>query len=88
MTCTEKNGPLRVESSSERGKTMNMVGFAQKQGSDAETFGKYGRDEVVELAILLPAGRAEALVDLSRKRRESVAQILRGLIDQALAIES
>lgn len=45
------------------------------------------RDEVVELGLLLPASRAEALMNLSRKRHESVGQILRGLIEQALATE-
>jgi hypothetical protein len=39
---------------------------------------------VVEIALLLPANRVEALVDLSRRRQQSVGQILRGLIDRAL----
>ena len=42
-------------------------------------------DDVVEIGLFLPAHRAEALIALSRRRRESVAQILRGLIDQAIA---
>lgn len=42
-------------------------------------------DEVVEIGLFLPARRAEALIDLSRRRRQSVGQILRGLIDQAIA---
>jgi hypothetical protein len=40
--------------------------------------------EVVEIGLLLPASRADALVELSRRRQQSVAQILRSLIDRAL----
>jgi hypothetical protein len=40
--------------------------------------------EVVEIGLLLPASRADALVELSRRRQQSVAQILRNLIDRAL----
>jgi hypothetical protein len=32
----------------------------------------------------LPASRADALVELSRRRQQTVAQILRTLIDRAL----
>ena len=42
-------------------------------------------DDVVEIGLLLPASRAEALLNLSRQRRQSVGHILRGLIDQAVA---
>lgn len=43
-------------------------------------------DDVVEIGLFLPAHRAEALIALSRQRRQSVGQILRGLIDQAIAL--
>ena len=59
--------------------------MAPKVGSDALSLGMGRRDDVVEVALLLPAQRAEALVALARKRRESVGQILRTLIDRALA---
>ena len=42
-------------------------------------------DDVVEIGLFLPAHRAEALIALSRQRRQSVGQILRGLIDQAIS---
>ncbi len=42
-------------------------------------------DEVVEIGLLLPAHRAEALIALSRQRHQSVGQILRSLIDQAIS---
>jgi hypothetical protein len=41
--------------------------------------------EVVEIGLLLPASRADALIELSKRRKQSVAQILRALIDRALA---
>jgi hypothetical protein len=49
-----------------------------------------GRDDdaVIEIPLLLPAHRAEALVALSRTRQESVGQILRQMIDRALAAEA
>ncbi len=43
--------------------------------------------DVVELSLLLPKRRAEALLDMSIKRCESVAQILRQMIERALASE-
>jgi hypothetical protein len=61
--------------------------MAANQGKCALSLGTLGQDEIVELALLLPARRAEALLALARKRRQSVAQILRHLIDQALANE-
>jgi hypothetical protein len=51
---------------------------------DASKLGMAMRGEIVEIGLLLPAGRADALLELSRRRQQSVAQILRGLIDQAL----
>lgn len=48
---------------------------------------KDGGSEVVEIALLLPVRRAEALVALSRRRRQSVGVILRQLIDRALLDE-
>lgn len=42
-------------------------------------------NDVVEIGLLLPASRAEALLALSRQRHQSVGQILRGLIDQAIS---
>ena len=40
---------------------------------------------VVEIALLLPVNRAEALVELAHRRRQTVGQLLRRLIDRALA---
>ncbi|CAN5735676.1 hypothetical protein BH23PLA1_BH23PLA1_32870 [soil metagenome] len=42
-------------------------------------------DDVVEIGLLLPTRRAEALMALSQERRESVGQILRSLIERELA---
>lgn len=54
-------------------------------GTTSPSLFKDSAADVVELALLLPAKRAEALIDLSRRRRQSVGQILRQLIDDALA---
>jgi hypothetical protein len=61
--------------------------MAPTQGIAANPFGTGKRDEVVEIPLLLPASRIEALLDLSRRRHQSVAQILRSMIDRALAAE-
>jgi hypothetical protein len=40
---------------------------------------------VVEIGLLLPVSRTEALLALAHRRRQSVGQLLRHLIDRALA---
>jgi hypothetical protein len=40
--------------------------------------------DVVEIGLLLPISRVNALIELSRKKRLSVGQMLRDLIDRAL----
>lgn len=55
--------------------------------SDAAPLGPDTSPAVVEIALLLPANRAEALIALSRRRHESIAQILRQWIDRGLATE-
>lgn len=47
-----------------------------------------GQSEIVEVPLLLPTRRLEELVAMSRRRGISVAQILRQLIDQAIAAEA
>lgn len=54
-------------------------------GTDALLPGMSRRGPFVEITLLLPADRAAALLDLSRRRRRTVAQILRTLVDRALA---
>lgn len=39
---------------------------------------------VVEVSLVLPTERMDALLDLSRRREQSVGQLLRQLIDDAL----
>ena len=45
---------------------------------------KTAPSEVVEIGLLLPADWAVALVKLSEKRQQTVAQILRTLIERTL----
>jgi hypothetical protein len=40
--------------------------------------------EVVEVGLLLPKDWAVALIKLSEQRQQTVAQILRGLVERAL----
>jgi hypothetical protein len=40
--------------------------------------------DVVEIGLLLPTSRVNALIELSKKKHQSVGQILRGLIERAL----
>jgi hypothetical protein len=42
-------------------------------------------DEFVEIGLLLPRNRAAALLQLARDRHETVGQILRKLVDRAIA---
>jgi hypothetical protein len=55
----------------------------QAPGPIAEPHG-----EVVEVALLLPKRRADALRDLARRRRQSVGQILRALIEREVLAEA
>ena len=50
----------------------------------AASLGNGCSDDVVEINLLLPSGWANELIELSRERRQSVAQILRSMIGQAL----
>jgi hypothetical protein len=58
--------------------------MAAKESIVASHFGKNATDEFVEISLLVPTSRVEALLDLSRRSHQSVAQILRSLIDRAL----
>jgi hypothetical protein len=65
---------------------MDFPAIAMYRGKAAENLGRDDDAAVIEIPLLLPADRAEALVALSRSRRESVGQILRQMIDHALAL--
>jgi hypothetical protein len=45
-------------------------------------------EEVVEIGLLLPKNWADALIELSKRKQQSVGQILRRLIDRALTDEA
>jgi hypothetical protein len=61
--------------------------MASDTGTCANRIGTSSSDAVVEVALLLPANRMAALMDLSRRRQQTVGQILRRLIDRALLDE-
>jgi hypothetical protein len=52
--------------------------------TSASQISKATPPDVVEIGLLLPTSRINALIELSKKRHQSVGQILRGMIDRAL----
>lgn len=58
--------------------------MAPTHGTTAQTLGRPGPGEVVEIGLLLPTAWADALIEMSKRRRQSVGQILRGMIDRGL----
>jgi hypothetical protein len=50
----------------------------------ATFFGSRAPEDVVEIGLLVPAEWAVALMELSKKRQESMGQLLRGVIGRAL----
>jgi hypothetical protein len=61
---------------------------AQSPGPAATFYGNSTPEDVVELGLLVPTEWAVALVELSKKRQESVGQLLRGVIGRALTENS
>lgn len=53
-------------------------------GGAASNLGRGCQEDVVEISLLLPSRWANDLIKLSRERHQSVAQILRSMIGQAL----
>lgn len=51
-------------------------------GLDVSTLSAEPRGEIVEVALLLPKRRADDLIDLAKRRRQSVGQVLRSLIER------
>jgi hypothetical protein len=58
--------------------------LAQNMVPSASVTGNSTPNNVVEINLLLPKEWADALVELSNTRRESVGQILRSIIRHAL----
>jgi hypothetical protein len=50
----------------------------------ASNVGGQRHDDVVEISLLLPSKWADDLIELSKDRGQSVGQILRSMIGQAL----
>jgi hypothetical protein len=58
--------------------------MATSRSISAFQTGRTPSPEVTEIGLLLPTSRVNDLIELSKKRHQSVGQILRGLIDRAL----
>lgn len=52
--------------------------------TSAQTAGSAGPEDVVEIGLLLPVSWADALLALSKRRGQSVGQVLRTMIDRGL----
>lgn len=66
---------------------MDALPMTPITSSEGTSHFKNGAAEIVEIALLLPTSRVEALIALSKRRKQSVGQILRQLIDTALRDE-
>jgi len=58
--------------------------MAPSDGMFAKSLGTAASGDVVEIGLLLPAAWADALLEISKRRRQSVGQILRGMIVRGL----
>jgi hypothetical protein len=63
----------------------DRAAMAPIQSISANRIGTGESKGFVEIALLVPANRMDALLDLSVQRQQSVGQLLRQLIDRALA---
>lgn len=52
-----------------------------------QSFGRGKNAEVVEIGLLLPSSWADELIEMSKHRGQSVAQILRGLIGKEISAD-
>lgn len=58
--------------------------MSPSDGTPAKMLSNAPPGEVVEIGLLLPASWADALLEMSKRRRQSVGQLLRSMIDRAL----
>jgi hypothetical protein len=58
--------------------------MATIEGSAAQSPGTRFPGDIVEIGLLLPADWADSLVEISKHRHQTVAQLIRGLIGRAL----
>ncbi|MFO0960344.1 MAG: hypothetical protein U0800_23395 [Isosphaeraceae bacterium] len=63
---------------------MKIPPAAASMSNPVSSFGLTANDDVVEIGLLLPVAKVRALMELARRRRQPVAEILRTLIGQAL----
>ncbi len=62
--------------------------MASIQGTTAPPIGSHESGDVVEIGLLLPTSWADALLEMSKRRRQSIGQILRTMIDRGLMDDS
>jgi hypothetical protein len=62
--------------------------MAAFQSTSAPQSSKATTTDVVEIGLLLPTSRVNALIELSKRKQQSVGQLLRNMIDRELADRS
>jgi hypothetical protein len=62
--------------------------MAAFQSTSAPQSSKTTTTDVVEIGLLLPTSRVNALIELSKRKQQSVGQLLRNMIDRELADRS
>ncbi len=58
--------------------------MAPIDGTGARKFGMTASSDVVEIGLLLPSSWADALLEMSKRKRQSIGQLLRNMIDRGL----
>lgn len=58
--------------------------MAPTDGTSARKLGMASSAEVVEIGLLLPSSWADALLEMSQRKRQSIGQLLRNMIDRGL----
>ena len=58
--------------------------MASIPGTKASKSGMICYGDVVEVGLLLPANWADALLEMSKRKQQSVGQLLRAMIDRGL----
>ena len=60
------------------------MSLPQIQGASAFSLGSPPTAGVVEIGLLLPADWADALLEMSKRKHQTIGQLVRGMIDRGL----
>lgn len=60
------------------------MSMPQIQGTSASGLGSLPSPDVVEIGLLLPAAWADSLLEMSKRKHQTIGQLVRGMIDRGL----